>query len=292
LWIKFYLDINKRVPLIAQRFIFKLPIVDQFAKNTILAELGLDQVRVAFTASAPMSADIITWYRTLGLELNEAYGMTENFGYSHGTQAYEPLGLDVGQPYPGVECKIDMTGEILVKSPAMMLGYFKNEKLTAQSMTSDFFLRTGDKGIQDAKGRLTITGRVKDIFKTSKGKYVAPLPIERRLGRHPMIGAVCVCGAGLAQPIALVMLTKDRPDQLNASDRISIETALKSLLKETNAELESHEKLDCLVVVNDLWTVKNGFLTPTHKIKRHAIEARYIKHLESWIQLNQTVVWK
>jgi long-chain acyl-CoA synthetase len=291
LWIKFYFDINKRVPLMAQNFIFKLPIIDQFAKNTMLAELGLDHVRVAFTASALMPAHIITWYRTLGLELNEAYGMTENFGYSHGTQAYEPLGLDVGQPYPGVECRIDATGEILVKSPAMMLGYFKNEKLTAESMTRDGFLRTGDKGVQDAQGRLTITGRVKDIFKTSKGKYVAPLPIERRLGRHSMISAVCVCGTGLAQPIALVMLAKSRRDQLKTSNRVNLEAALKSLLKATNAELESHEKLDCLVVVNDPWTVKNGFLTPTLKIKRHVIEASYAAHLEAWSQLNQPVVW-
>jgi long-chain acyl-CoA synthetase len=132
---------------------------------------------------------------------------------------------------------------------------------------------------------------VKDIFKTSKGKYVAPLPIERRLGRHSMISAVCVCGTGLAQPIALVMLAKSRRDQLKTSNRVNLEAALKSLLKATNAELESHEKLDCLVVVNDPWTVKNGFLTPTLKIKRHVIEASYAAHLEAWSQLNQPVVW-
>ncbi|MBC7750211.1 MAG: AMP-binding protein [Candidatus Saccharibacteria bacterium] len=292
LWIKFYLDILKRVPLIAQSFIFKLPKIDQFAKNTILTELGLDQVRVAFTASAPMPAHIIAWYRSLGLELNEAYGMTENFGYSHGTRSYEPLGLDVGQPYPGVECRIDTTGEILVKSPAMMLGYFKNQKLTAESITSDGFLRTGDKGVQDAQGRLTITGRVKDIFKTSKGKYVAPLPIERRLGRHTLISAVCVCGAGLTQPIALVMLSNSDPNSLKASDRQKIEIDLKALLKQTNAELESHETLDCLVVINNPWTVKNGFLTPTLKIKRHVIEANYVDQLDAWSQLNQLVVWE
>lgn len=288
LWIKFYLDINKRVPLVAQRFIFKLPKIDQFAKNTMLSELGLDQVRVAFTASAPMPAHIIAWYRNLGLELNEAYGMTENFGYSHGTRSNEPLGLDVGQPYPGVECRIDKSGEILVKSPAMMLGYFKNEKLTAESITADGFLRTGDKGIQDAQGRLTITGRVKDIFKTLKGKYVAPLPIERRLGRHAMIAAACVCGAGLAQPIALVMLA----DQLKTSERDNLENELKVLLRETNAELEAHEQLDCLVIINDPWTTKNGFLTPTLKIKRHVIEACYAPHLEDWSELMQLVIWE
>jgi long-chain acyl-CoA synthetase len=292
LWVKFYLDISKRVPLIAQSFIFKLPKIDQFAKNTILTELGLDQVRVAFTASAPMQANIIAWYRNLGLELNEAYGMTEDFGYSHGTRIYEPLGLDVGQPYPGVECRIDTTGEILVKSPAMMLGYYKNEKLTSETITSDGFLRTGDKGIQDTQGRLTITGRLKDIFKTSKGKYVAPLPIERRLGKDALIDAACVCGTGLTQPLALVMLAKRQQVSIATSERQVLEIELKALLKETNAELEPHEKLGCLVIINDPWTVKNGFMTPTLKIKRHIIEANYLSDLEGWSGLNQLVIWQ
>jgi len=293
LWIKFYTDLNKRVPLFAQSLIFKLPKIDQFAKHTMLTELGLDHVRVAFTASAPMPPNIIEWYRNLGLELNEAYGMTEDFGYSHGTRLGDDhSGRDVGRPYPGVECRIDTTGEILVKSPAMMLGYFKNDKLTAETITRDGFLRTGDKGVQDAQGRLTITGRVKDIFKTVKGKYIAPLPIERRLGRHPLIASVCVCGAGLTQPIALVMLANGRAGQLTDSDRQNVEAELKILLRETNDELESHVKLDCLVVINDPWTTKNGFLTPTLKIRRHIIEANYASYLEKWSRLGQLIVWE
>lgn len=289
LWIKFYVDTNKRMPLIAQSWIFRLPKINQFAKTTILAQLGLDQVRVAFTASAPMSADIITWYHRLGLKLNEAYGMTENFGYSHGTRPADHVGQDVGLPYPGVECKIDSAGEILVKSPAMMLGYFKNTKLTAESITHEGFLRTGDKGTQDAQGRLTITGRLKDIFKTLPGKYVAPSPIELILCRSGLIATACVCGAGLSQPIALVMLANSH---LTEGDRQTAATALKLLLKETNSRLESHERLSGLVVVKDQWTTKDGFLTPTLKIKRHVIEANYADSLEGWSQLDQQIVWE
>jgi long-chain acyl-CoA synthetase len=292
LWTKFHLDINKRVPLIAQKLIFKLPKINQFAKHTMLAELGLDQVRFAFTASAPMPAHIMTWYRSLGLDLIEAYGMTENFGYSHGTRSGEHFGNDVGRPYPGVQCKLDFTGEILVKSPAMMLGYFKNAKKTAESITKDGFLRTGDMGELDAQGRLTITGRVKDLFKTSKGKYVAPVPIEQKLGKHTMLEAVCVCGAGLPQPIALVMLADIRPHLLNDKVRNTLGLELKALLRKTNIGLEPHEKLDFIVVINDPWTVKNGFLTPTLKIKRHVIEERYASKLEAWSQLGQQIVWE
>ena len=292
LWIKFHLDINQRVPLRTQTLIFKLPKISQFAKKKMLSELGLEHVRFALTASAPLPPNLKKWYRNLGLDLIEAYGMTENFGYSHGARLGEQsAGADVGRPYPEVESKLDFTGEVLVKSPAMMLGYFKNAKKTAESMTKDGFLRTGDMGEQDAQGRLTITGRIKDLFKTSKGKYVAPVPIEQRMANHSMLEAVCVCGSGLPQPIALVMLADIRPDRLSDQVRGTLEQELKSLLKKTNAGLEPHEKLDALVVVKHPWTVKNGLLTPTLKIKRHVIEERYASSLEAWSQSRKKVVW-
>ncbi|GAC1373674.1 MAG: AMP-binding protein [Aquirhabdus sp.] len=291
LWTKFYMDINKRVPLRAQNLIFKIPKINQFVQKQMLIELGLEHVRMAFTASAPMPADIMKWYRDLGLDLIEAYGMTENFGYSHGTRPHEKSSGDVGRPYPGVQCKIEFNGEILVKSPGMMLGYYKDAARTKEAITEDGFLRTGDMGEQDAQGRLTITGRVKDLFKSSKGKYVAPVPIEQKLGNHTMIDAVCVCGAGLPQPIAIVQLADIRPDKLPEAVRNMLEKELQVLLRKTNAQLEPHEKLDFIAVVNEPWTVKNGFLTPTLKIKRNVIEDRYESRLESWSAQNRKVVW-
>lgn len=291
LWTKFYMDINKRVPLRAQSLIFKIPKINQFVQKQMLIELGLEHVRMAFTASAPMPADIMKWYRGLGLDLIEAYGMTENFGYSHGNRPNEKSSGDVGRPYPGVQCKIEFNGEILVKSPGMMLGYYKDAAKTKEAITEDGFLRTGDMGEQDAQGRLTITGRVKDLFKSSKGKYVAPVPIEQKLGNHTMIDSVCVCGAGLPQPIAIVQLADIRPDKLPEAVRATLEKELQVLLRKTNAQLEPHEKLDFIAVVNEAWTVKNGFLTPTLKIKRHVIEERYESRLESWSAQGRKIVW-
>jgi long-subunit acyl-CoA synthetase (AMP-forming) len=110
----------------------------------------------------------------------------------------------------GVQCRIDpVTGEIQMRSPAMMLGYYKEPDLTKQAFTGDGWLRTGDKGAIDAEGNLTITGRMKDLFKTSKGKYVSPAPIEDKLAIHTAIDACCVTGANLAQPLGLVVLTVD-----------------------------------------------------------------------------------
>ncbi len=292
LWMKFHLDINKRVPLTAQKLIFNVPKISQFTKKTMLSELGLNHVRFALTASAPLPLSLKKWYHNLGLDLIEAYGMTENFGYSHGTKPKDWSSEDnVGRAYPQVESKLDSSGEILVKSPSMMLGYHKDQAKTAEAITKDGFLRTGDVGRYDAQGYLTITGRVKDNFKTSKGKYVAPVPIEHKLGNHTMLDAVCVCGAGLTQPIAIVQLADIRPDKLPEAVRATLEKELQVLLKKTNAQLEPHEKLAFIAVVNEAWTVKNGFLTPTLKIKRNVIENRYAFRLESWSAQNRKVVW-
>lgn len=291
LWMKFHLDINKRVPLSAQKLIFNVPKISQFTKKTMLSELGLDHVRFALTASAPLPLSLKKWYHNLGLDLIEAYGMTENFGYSHGTKLKDWSSEDnVGRAYPQVESKLDSTGEILVKSPSMMLGYFKNAKKTAEAITKDGFLRTGDMGRYDAHGHLTITGRVKDNFKTSKGKYVAPVPIEQRLAKYPLLEDVCVCGAGLQQPIALVMLN-DRLGYLSEQERGPVELELKKILKKVNAGLEPHEKLDAMIVVKHPWTVSNGLLTPTLKIKRHVIEERYASVLEAWSPMRKKIIW-
>lgn len=290
-WTKFYLDIHKRVPLRAQDLLFKLPKINHFVQKQILVELGLEEVRFAFTASAPMPAKVMKWCRSIGLEMVEAYGMTENFGYSHGTRSDDTWKGDVGRPYPEVQCRIDESGEILVKSPGMMLGYHKDPVRTTNALTADGFLRTGDMGRQDRQGRLIITGRVKDLFKTAKGKYVAPVPIERMLSNHTRLKAVCVCGAGLPQPIAIALLAKKPSDQPTLLMREELENELRAFLKQTNARLEPHEKLDCIVVANEPWTIKNGLLTPTLKVKRSLIEERYASQLESWSESKRKVIW-
>jgi len=219
--------------------------------------------------------------------------MTENCGYSHVTQVGHFLSGYIGHAQPKVECKIDENGEILVKSPGTMLGYYKNPEKTAEDITSDGFLRTGDIGEIDSTGRLKITGRIKDIFKTSKGKYVMPVLIEQKLGNHESIELVCVGGANQPQPVAFIMLAEDIYHQLSQSKkREEIETELKTLLVDINKELESHEKLDYLVIVNDPWTMENDLLTPTMKIKRNKIEAKYQNKLDTWLAQKVDIVWE
>ena len=199
----------------------------------------------------------------------------------------------VGYPYDGVQCRLNPdTAEIEVKSPGTMLGYYKDPEQTAQVLTSDGWLRTGDKGVLDAEGGLRISGRVKDIFKTGKGKYVAPAPIEDKLVMHGAVEACCVTGANLGQPLAILMLNMEAARRaVDSAERAALESSLASHLESVNALLDPHERLDCLVIVTQPWTVESGFITPTFKVRRNRIEDVYAAYYERWVVERRTVIW-
>nr|WP_180204271.1 AMP-binding protein [Pseudomonas sp. SbOxS1]NYU04116.1 AMP-binding protein [Pseudomonas sp. SbOxS1] len=283
LWGKFYQGINERIDPARQATVFADPVEGKLMKAQILSALGLDQVHTGLSGSAPLPVKVMEWYRELGLELLEGYGMSENFGTSHFSLPGQVRVGYVGAAIPGVECRIGDNNEILVKSPAQMLGYYRQPELTAQSYTRDGLFCTGDRGELDEQGRLRITGRVKELFKTAKGKYVAPVPIEAKLGNHPCVEASCVTGVGLAQPLALLNVSPDtRAALATAEGRDKVATELEVFLAEVNAQFESHEQLGCLVVVAEPWTVTNALLTPTLKIRRSLIEERYQGQIEGW----------
>jgi long-chain acyl-CoA synthetase len=270
-----------------------IPLIGRLVRRKILKGLGLDQCRLGAGGAAPMPHDVLHWYRKLGLDLIEVYGMTENCGVSHSTLPGSPLIGSVGLPYDQVESRIDPeNGEILMRSPALMLGYYKDEAATAGAITPDGWLRTGDKGKIDGEGYLSITGRVKDIFKSSKGKYVAPAPIEDLLIMHPDIEACAVAGAHLAQPLGLVMLSQEAVARCaKAPERQALTESLGAHLAAINAQLEPHERMDCLAVITTAWTPENGFVTPTLKVKRMRIEEAYASHYEAWLGQRKPVVW-
>ncbi|MFM0049372.1 AMP-binding protein [Caballeronia grimmiae] len=290
LWTKFYQAACARLSATDQALLHTASPDADALKRRVRASLGLDATRIAFTGSAPLSTEITEWYRAIGLELLDVYGMTENFSYSHYSRPGQVrLGYS-GQAMPGVECRIDDNGEILLKSPTMMLGYYREPELTKESMSEDGFFRTGDRGEFDEMGRLKITGRVKEIFKTSKGKYVAPVPIEHRLS-HPKVEAVCVTGPGYAQPFALLMLSPAARDELkDGQSAHALRTDMQGLLDSANEALEGHEKLAFVVLVKDIWNVENGFMTPTMKFRRAAIEKYYLPRAPIWAELGQKVI--
>ncbi|HSW11623.1 MAG TPA: AMP-binding protein, partial [Solimonas sp.] len=291
LWTKFYQGICEKISPAKQKLLFRIPLLSGIVRRRILEELGLEHVRAAITGSAPLSAQLISWYRRIGLELLEGYAMSENFAYSHGNQPGKVRVGTVGVAAPGVDCRIDDNGEILVRSPGNMMGYYKDPAKSAEDLSPDGWLRTGDMGSIDKDGYLRITGRVKELFKTAKGKYVAPVPIENRLANHPAIEAVCVTGPGEPQPFALLMLSQDSRLHAANAGRPALTQEFQALLEQLNRELEDHEKLDYAVVVCEQWTMDNGFLTPTMKIKRSVIEQRYLGHAADWRRGGRSVVW-
>jgi long-chain acyl-CoA synthetase len=294
LWTKFRQGVLSKMPERKLATLLKIPVLSGIVKKKILRQLGLDHVRLALTGSAALPPNIIEWYRSLGLELLEGYAMSEDFCVSHFSRPGHMRVGYVGTALPGVTARVADNGEVQVKSPGNMLGYYRNPELTAESYTPDGFFKTGDRGQYDEEGRLRITGRVKELFKTTKGKYIAPVPIENKLGQHPGVEAVCLTGPGQPQPFALLMLSLDAQKALQEgrAHRDALAQEFGSLLQQVNGTLEDHERMDYLVVVKDQWTMDNGFLTPTMKIRRSVIEERYLPSAETWLKARQPVIWE
>jgi long-chain acyl-CoA synthetase len=293
LWVKFQQGVNAKMPASRLDRLLKIPIVGRLVSRKILRALGLDQCTIAAGGAAPMPPELLRWYERLGLPIIEVYGMTENCGVSHATLPGVQRPGTVGRAYEGIESRLDpQTGEIQMKCPGLMLGYYKAPELTREAFTPDGWLHTGDKGAIDARGDLRITGRVKDLFKTSKGKYVAPAPIEDRLVMNGVVEACVVTGANLGQPLGIVMLNADAARRAaDLAQRGAMEISLTAHLDAVNARLDPHEQLDCLVVVSEPWTVDNGFITPTFKVKRNRIEEVYAAQFERWVGARQRIVW-
>ena len=293
LWVKFQQGVHAKMPPEKLQRLLRLPLIGRIVRKKVLTAIGLQDCEFAAGGAAPMPPELLRWYNRLGLDLAEVYGMTENCGVSHATLPGASRPGTVGLPYAGVQSRLDpANAEIQVKSPGLMLGYYKEPQLTRDAFTADGWLHTGDKGALDAEGNLRITGRVKDLFKTSKGKYVSPAPIEDRLVMHDLIEACCVAGANLGQPLGIVMLNAQAAAK--AADngaRGALEQSLSEHLTHINASLDPHEQLDCLVVVTEPWTVDNGFITPTFKVKRNRIEEAYAPRYEGWVGSHRVIVW-
>ena len=292
LWLKFQQGVFAKLPANKLALLLSIPVLNGVIKKKVLSGLGLDQVELAGSGSAPLPPELIRWYRRLGLNLVEGYAMTEDFAYSHSQTADQNDPGTVGPPYPGVQVRISPEGEVLIKSPGQMVGYYKRPDLDAQSFTTDGFFKTGDLGSRLPDGQLKITGRLKEQFKTSKGKYVAPAPIENKINAHPMIELSMVSGSGFDMAYGLVVLAEHlRPQMHQDATRKTVQAELTSLLDLINKQVADYEQLKMLVVAKEAWSIENGCLTPTMKIKRSRIEFMVQHEVEKWYGKNQLVVW-
>lgn len=287
LWTLFQQRIQDKLPQKKLNILLKIPFVNSLIKKKLADGLGLDQARVLGCGSAPVSPALLDWYESVGLHITEAWGMTESFAYS--TLNY-PFRADkigsVGSAGPGVELKIAEDDEILVRSKGLFSGYYKNDIATQESFNAEGWLHTGDIGAIDSEGYLTIQGRKKDTFKTAKGKFVAPVPIEKKLFEYSRVEMMCLIGLGLPGPILLVV-----PHDFPNFDRERYERTTKRVIEKMNSQLASHEKLKGVLMIKEPWSIENGILTPTLKIKRHILEQKYHEVGHNWPK-DKLVVWE
>ncbi|HHQ4480126.1 AMP-binding protein [Aeromonas veronii] len=288
LWAMFRIKIHEKLPQKKLELLLKIPLISGLIKRKLQKGLGLDQARVLGCGSAPVSPALLEWYLSIGLKVTEAWGMTENHAYSTINYPFraDKIGT-VGKAGIGVTIKISDEGEILCRCEGMMLGYYKDPEHSAEAIDAEGWLHTGDMGKLDKEGYLTITGRMKDVFKTAKGKYVAPVPIEGLLGQEPIIEQLCVIGYGMPQPIALVQLA----ESAMKGNREEVNARLEAARVRVNDQLESHAKIRGVLVVKTPWNIENGVLTPTMKIKRHLLEQKYAQVGDRWPS-SQVVVWE
>lgn len=269
--------------------LLSIPVVKNIIQKKIQKGLGLDQTILAVTGAAPISAELMIWFQKIGLFIQEAYGMTENMGLNAVMPRSQIKLGAVGKIHADCETRIDpATQEIQTKAPYNSPGYYKEPQLTQELFTSDGWLKTGDQGYLDQDGFISIIGRVKDNFKTAKGHYVAPAPIENKLSTHELVEQVCVVGIDLPQPIALVVLSAHG----KTAPVPELQKSFLQLIKETNPELKNYEHLKKVVIVKEDWTIENECLTPTMKIKRPSIEKKYYPYFEAWYQEKELIVYE
>nr|WP_319554942.1 AMP-binding protein [uncultured Vibrio sp.] len=287
LWTLFQQRIQDKLPQKSLNILLKIPLVNSLIKKKLAVGLGLDQARVLGCGSAPVSPALLKWYHSVGLNITEAWGMTESFAYS--TLNY-PFRADkigsVGNAGPGIELKIANDSEIMVRGKGLFSGYYKNDIATQESFDSEGWLHTGDIGAIDADGYLTIQGRKKDTFKTAKGKFVSPVPIEKKLFEYSRIEMMCLIGLGLPGPILLVV-----PHDFPHFDKQRYERSTRKVIDRMNQELASHEQIKGVLMIKEPWTIENGILTPTLKIKRHVLEQKYHELGHDWPK-GQLVLWE
>ena len=288
LWKKFEQGILGKMPQKKLNRLLSIPFVSGMVKKKIRKGLGLSDALCLITGASMTPESLKQWYARLGLNLREGYGMTENMGAFSNMPAGGHRPNTVGKVVANCECKIDPeTQEILMKTPWTMKEYYKDPELTAETIKGEW-LHSGDKGTLDADGYIKIIGRVKDAFKTAKGKFIVPTTIEEKFSTSEYIEQICVAGLGTAQPVALVNLSEG----CQGISKADLHDKLKTQLDDVNKQLHAHEKIASIVITKDAWTDENKLLTPTLKIKRGSINDRYGHMMNDWCDDKECIIWE
>lgn len=289
IWTKFQQAVLSTIPQKRLNWLLELPLVASAVKRRIRKRLGLNDAVLILTGAAPTPIALIEWFRRLGIRIQENYGMTENLGAISMMPPGRIKDGTVGRINPGVEIKIEpTTGEIWTRVDWTMVGYYREPALTANTLTDERWMRTGDIGEIDDEGYLRVTGRLNELYKSVKGEFINPSLLESSFQDNPLVNQVCVLGRTLPQPIALIGLA----DIGIRADPKEIEKKLVAIQTVLNDQVQSYERIQKIVIVKDTWTVDNKMMTPTMKNKRMEIENRYHVQVEQWYYAPEPVIWE
>jgi len=288
IWTKLHLGLLTKMPQSRLNLLLKIPIINNVIRKKIKTGLGLDQAKILLTGAAPMPIHLLNWYKKLDITIQEVYGMTENCA---GCTLMPADGIKpgtVGKPLGNVQIRIDEeTGEVQMKAPWNMIGYYDAEEKTKEVLR-DGWVHTGDQGEITKDGYLKLTGRVKDTFKTTKGEYIVPAPIEWKFAKNEYIEQICIVGLGIPQPIALVNLSEIG----QAADKAEVTASFNEMLETINPTMESYNRVKKIIIMSELWSVENDILTPTLKIKRNVLDRLYRDQFHDWFAEADAVLWK
>jgi long-chain acyl-CoA synthetase len=250
-------------------------------------EAGMDRLRITHTGGGPINPDLMLFFGSLGIELFQGFGLTETSPVTHTcTPKEHKLGW-VGKPIPGTECRIAEDGELLIRGPQVMQGYFNNPDATREAFTEDGFFRTGDIGEIDEEGYLRITDRKKELIITSGGKNIAPQPIENAFNTDPYIEQVCVVGDNRNYLAALVIpnfesletwAREQRMPSMSREELVKtrpVRDLIQAGIDRVNTTLARYETIKRFAILPEEFSETGGELTPTLKKKRRVIDRKY-----------------
>ncbi len=268
-------------------------LADWLVLRNIRRMLGLARARRCTSGAAPVAPELLRWYAALGVRLCEGYGMTETAGVISVNPAEDNHIGTVGPPLPGLEVRLGEGDEVQVRGPAVFGGYWGRPDKTAETMTEDGWLRTGDVGRIDNNGRLTITGRLKDIIITAGGKNITPAEIESRLKFSPYISDAVVIGDRRKYLTCLIMIDQENVEQFAQSRQVpfsdfasltrapEVVQLIGSVVAEVNREFAQVEQIKDFRLIDMLLTAEDEELTPTMKLKRNFVNQRHAALIES-----------
>ncbi len=288
IWTKFQEKILEKIPQKKLNVLLKIPILNSILKKKLRQKLGLNKATTILSGAAPIAPSLVTWFQKIGITILQVYGMTEDGSVSHANAYWANKVGTVGKALANVKIKLTPDGEICIKNNCLMLGYYKSPEISTSVFDEEGFFKTGDIGEYDHDGYLTITGRVKDQFKTDKGKYISPAPLELKMSSNTAIEQICIVGTGIPQPIALITLSElGKSKAKEVLKKELIET-----MKEVNVDFEKHEMIQKVIIMKEDWNIANGLTTPTLKVKRNSIEKIHQAFYKEWFENDEIVIFE